>query len=67
MTKSAKFLIEKMWQSKIQEIKWKKKKKNIIIQEIADMILEHVMITKKADQQDEIHQILLLKSYLKTI
>ena len=39
----------------------------MIIQEIADMILEHVIIMKKADQQDEIHQILLLRSYLEVI
>ena len=31
------------------------------------MILEHIMIVKKADQQDKIHQIFLLRSYLKAI
>ena len=31
------------------------------------MILEHVIIMKKTNQQDEIHQILLLRFYLKTI
>ena len=31
------------------------------------MIFEHAMIAKKADQQDEIHQILLSRSYLKAI
>ena len=37
------------------------------VQEVVNMILEHVMIAKKADQQDENHQILLSNSYLKAI
>ena len=48
---------------KIQETEQKK----IIVQKIANMIFEHVMIMKKTDQQDENHQILLLNSYLKAI
>ena len=36
-----------MWESKIQKAEWKKKK--ITVQEIVNMIFEHVMIMKKAD------------------
>ena len=60
-------LTKKMQQSKAQEAEQKRKKKNTAVQEVANMILEHAMIVKKADQQDEIHQILLSKSYLKII
>ena len=57
-----------MQQSKIQKAEQKrKKKKNTIVQEIVNMILKHAMIAKKAGQQDEIHQIFLLRSYLKAI
>jgi len=38
------------------------------VQEVADMLLEHVMTAKKTDQQDEIiNQILLPNSYLEAI
>ena len=58
-------LTKKMRELKAQEAEWKRKK--TAVQEVADMIFEHAMIAKKAGQQDEIHQILLLKSYLKVI
>ena len=56
-----------MQQLKTQKTE-KKKKKKTTVQETANMILEHTMIAKKANQQDEIiNQILLSNSYLKAI
>jgi len=55
----------------MQQLKTQKaaqKRKKTAVQEVADMLFEHVMTVKKTDQQDEIiNQILLLNSYLKVI